>query len=355
MYRIADKVMILLLCFVMFCFSKSDGAYPVVGTLLSAASASLVSLYPGTAVAYVDILLFSALCIPFPELMCALPILLYDAAGEKKIWLAAPAVIALARLPSLNKTQMILIPVLSAAALLYRLRVGSLEKSLRTYSRMRDTVEEKNVQLADTNIRLAEAQDNEVHLATLRERNRIAREIHDNVGHMLTRSLLQAGALMIINKDEKLKEPLAELKDTLNTAMTSIRESVHDLHDESIDLDAAVRESIRNIGSRFKVSYENDSDGDLPVKIRLCFIAVIKEALSNAVKHSDGDSIHIIIRQHPAFYQLMIEDNGCCGDKPVISEGIGLQNMSDRAAAVGGNITFTPSREGFKVFMTVKA
>ena len=137
--------------------------------------------------------------------------------------------------------------------------------------------------------------------------------------------------------------------------MTSIRESVHDLHDESIDLDAAVRESIRNIGSRFKVSYENDSDGDLPVKIRLCFIAVIKEALSNAVKHSDGDSIHIIIRQHPAFYQLTIEDNGCCGDKPVISEGIGLQNMSDRAAAVGGNITFTPSREGFKVFMTVKA
>ena len=45
-------------------------------------------------------------------------------------------------------------------------------------------------------------QDYEIYLATLKERNRIAREIHDNVGHMLTRSILQLGALSVINKDE---------------------------------------------------------------------------------------------------------------------------------------------------------
>ena len=79
-------------------------------------------------------------------------------------------------------------------------------------------------------------QDYEIYLATLKERNRIAREIHDNVGHMLTRSILQLGALSVINKDETVGEAINDLSGTLNTAMTSIRSSVHDLHDDSIAL-----------------------------------------------------------------------------------------------------------------------
>lgn len=75
-------------------------------------------------------------------------------------------------------------------------------------------------------------------LQTLRERNRIAREIHDNVGHMLSRSILQMGALITIHKEEPLHGQLAGVGETLNQAMNSIRESVHDLHDESIDLRA---------------------------------------------------------------------------------------------------------------------
>ena len=54
-----------------------------------------------------------------------------------------------------------------------------------------------------------EKQDYEIYLATLRERNRIAREIHDNVGHMLSRSILQMGALITIHKEEPLHGQLA--------------------------------------------------------------------------------------------------------------------------------------------------
>ena len=50
-------------------------------------------------------------------------------------------------------------------------------------------------------------QDYEIHLATLKERNRIAREIHDNVGHLLSRSLLQTGALQVMNHDKALDAP----------------------------------------------------------------------------------------------------------------------------------------------------
>jgi len=59
----------------------------------------------------------------------------------------------------------------------------------------------------------------------------------------------------------------------------------------------------------------------------------------------------VILREHPAFYQLLIEDNGSCG--PIKESGIGLRNMEDRAAAVNGNISFNPSDKGFRIFMSV--
>ena len=83
----------------------------------------------------------------------------------------------------------------------------------------------------------------------------------------------------------------------------------------------------------------------------MCIIGVVKEGLSNAVKHSNGNRINIVIREHPAFFQLMLEDNGKCTE--IKESGIGLKNMSDRAAALNGRITFTPSEEGFKIFMSL--
>ena len=353
MNKLIDKLTVLLLCTTAFAFSDKP-VVPVAGLIISVIVTSLVWLCKGTVRAWAVIAAASFLCLPFPVLFCASPLLLFDAMGEKKPWLAAPALLALAGIGELNPRQIIVILVSLVVTAIFAQRISSLENSVETLSSLRDEVEEKNLLLKDKNMSLADAQDNEIYLATLRERNRIAREIHDNVGHMLTRSLLQAGALTVINKDEKLKAPLNDLKDTLNTAMTSIRESVHDLHDESVDLDAAVRESIRSVSDRFRVTYDNDSEGEIPAKLRLCFLAVIKEGISNAVKHSNGDRMSVTIRQHPAFYQLTVEDNGRCADTvPERSGGIGLQNMRDRASSMGGMISFTSSENGFRIFMTV--
>ena len=109
-----------------------------------------------------------------------------------------------------------------------------------------DESTEQNLQLKLSNQKLLEAQDASIHVATLEERNRIAREIHDNVGHLITRSLLQTGALETINKDETLAPVISGLKDTLHTAMTSIRESVHDMHDETIELEQSIHHLLQD-------------------------------------------------------------------------------------------------------------
>lgn len=84
--------------------------------------------------------------------------------------------------------------------------------------KMRDESMEHNILMSRINKQLIETQNAKIYSATLRERNRIAREIHDNVGHMITRSILQVGAIGVINKDENLKLPISELKGTLDSA-----------------------------------------------------------------------------------------------------------------------------------------
>ncbi|MGC7323280.1 histidine kinase dimerization/phosphoacceptor domain-containing protein, partial [Mycobacteroides abscessus subsp. massiliense] len=90
---------------------------------------------------------------------------------------------------------------------------------------------------------------------------RIAREIHDSVGHLLSSSLLQVGALLAVNKNEKTRGNLVALKETLTNAMNSIRSSVHDLYDESIDLYAQVYKLSRDFTfCRLDFNYELTSE-----------------------------------------------------------------------------------------------
>ena len=220
---------------------------------------------------------------------------------------------------------------------------------------VRDASMEHDMLMEQMNHQLIEKQNAQIYNATLKERNRIAREIHDNVGHMITRSILQVGAIGVINTDEKLKAPIADLKSTLDTAMDSMRKSVHDLYDESVDLRQAIAK-LKPTDSAFAFSLEYDCEDDVPRDVKYAFIAIAKEAVNNAVKHSNGDEIRIIVREHPAFYQLEIMDNGTTADERRLSgetgDGIGIKNIKERVAAIGG-IMRIKADDGFRIFVTL--
>lgn len=350
MNRMLDKTAILIMCLAAFSCSDSIAA-PVAGLLVSVICSGFVQLLSGTRTAAFLLSGVSAACGFFPVLFCAVPLLLYDALWEKKWWLVLPCAGILFSGKELSVLQLTITAAGAFTACVIYSRVSRLESTVSTLTDLRDQVTEKNMQLSQQNRKLAQIQDSQIHLAELKERSRIAREIHDNVGHMLTRSILQSGAIMVINKDEKLKAPLAELKSTLDSAMTSIRASVHDLHNESLDLRHIIEESAGSVSERFTVELDYDMSPDVPGNIKLCLAGVVKEGLSNAVKHSSGDRIRIVLREHPSFCQLQLEDNGCCSE--IRETGIGLKNMEDRAASVGGTISFTPSDSGFRIFMTI--
>jgi len=352
---LSEKLVIALICAIGFCTAQST-AEPVALMLLALCLSAAVTLLPRRyrILSAALIAAGAGCCLFFPLLLCALPLLLYDALMlEKRWWLILPAVPALFTAANrLSITQFLTLAVGIAAAALLWLRISRLTQKVGHLTALRDSVTERNLLLAEQNLKMSQMQDNEIRLATMKERNRIARDIHDNVGHMLTRALLQAGALTVINRDEQMKEPLNGLKATLDTAMTSMRESVHTLHDDSIDLKKVIEDSIAAVGGRFDVKLDYDISDRTPGSVKLCIAGVIKEGLSNAVKHSSGDKILIIVREHPAFYQLVMEDNGRCTE--IAETGIGLKNMTDRVKGIGGQISFTPSESGFRIFASVQ-
>ena len=361
MNRLLDKCAILLLCLPGFLMAGSV-TVPVLTLLLAVTVSCAVQLLSGRRIALLILLAASLSCGVLPILACALPLFFYDSLREGRWWLIVPAISVTANIGELSAVQIICILTGLAATLIWEKRSEQLERSVSHLTTLHDGITEKNMQLTEQNKRLFEAQDSEIHVATLKERNRIAREIHDNVGHLLTRSILQTGALQILNHDETLKEPLDELKTTLDGAMTSIRESVHDLHDDSLDLKRVLQELCDSVSKdapsdsgapQFEVGLQYDASSAIPGAVKLCVAGIVKEGISNAVRHSNGDRIDVSFREHPGFFQLLLTDNG---NNAVMKEnpgGIGLKNMEDRAASVGGRITFTPSPQGFRIFLTV--
>lgn len=246
MIRILDKGILFGLGAVLL-FQRQEFVIPVV-VLLTALIFSSFSLYL-TDAKILGILWmgYLVLCVIRPEFSYFLPLLLYDSMWYSFYWgLAGVLFYYPAR--EIYTGWMSMLWLLTAFLAVYMAYKS--EKNDRLDAdiiHLRDTDTELKLVMEQRNRELLEKQDNEIYLATLRERNRIAREIHDNVGHMLSRSILQVGALATICKEETIRQQLAGINDTLNQAMNSIRESVHDLHDDAIDLRQAAYEAVKDM------------------------------------------------------------------------------------------------------------
>jgi len=226
---------------------------------------------------------------------------------------------------------------------------GQIRSMMEENRSIRDSSTELNLILKEKNQHLMEKQDYEVHLATLKERNRIAREIHDNVGHILSRSILQMGALEVINKDAGINTQISGIKETLSLAMDNIRQSVHDLRDDSVDLRGALDNIVMNVDCDIDLDY--DVSREMPGKIKYCFLTVLKEAMTNVSKHSDATSIHLAVQEHPAIYQLLIHDNGT-KEPSKVTDGMGLFNMEERVRALDGHF-LANWKNGFRIFISI--
>lgn len=182
----------------------------------------------------------------------------------------------------------------------------------------------------------------------LKERTRIAREIHDHVGHRLTRSILQLSAYEALKPDQAPE--FAAVRNNLEQAMEDIRKSVHALHEEGLCLQTELQELINNY--RFcpvtlRVAYEQEPDADT----HYCVLQIIREALTNTAKHSNADHVTIHFQQSRDEYRLLYRDNGTSANAPIV-KGLGLISMEERVQRLQGRI-YMNREGGFRIFVTL--
>jgi len=300
--------------------------------------------------------LYLAACAVHPAFCLYLPMVYYDVfeGYPAKTVLAAFAAVVVC-FAGLSADRAAIVIALIAVAWLLRSRSATIEHGHMELKKLRDNSQELAMSLTEKHRELLQKQDYEVRLAMLNERGRIAREIHDHVGHLLSRSILQVGALLATQKDEETRSALSVIRDTLSQAMDSIRMSVHDLHGKSLDLKTQVEALAHSFAfCPLRVDYRLESE---PRKeIVHCFIAIIKEGLNNIMRHSDATRATLTLLEHPALYQLVLQDNGTRysrGSGPALgSEGLGLYSIEDRVTALGGQFHIEYNG-GFRLFISV--
>ena len=205
--------------------------------------------------------------------------------------------------------------------------------------------------------------DMQIRNATLQERNRIAREIHDNVGHQLTRAVVQLQAISVINTDEKMKPYLESVSSTVNEAMTNIRRSVHELHDDSIDLSIGIHEIASVLKVRFDVTVSTSIESPVPNDVKNAILGIFKEGVTNIAKHSNGSKVRLEVVENVTFWRVLVSDNG---KSPKVEysrpsdftalegeHGIGLYNINSRAVSVGGRTSIQGGNDGFHITVTI--
>ena len=309
-------------------------------------------------------IIVAAVAVYYPPAASLLPLLLYDVVRSRNYIAGALSMAAfIYSFATFGVYQTVYIIIISAAAIILSIYSERMAIISKNYRSIRDDSSEKNDRLRSQNLELLNARDTEIYNAQLSERNRIARDIHDNVGHTLSRAILQMGALLAIHKEEPVHGQLEDVRKTLDSAMNSIRSSVHDLHDDSINVKTGIYQMAELLKDNYNVSIDIDVGDNMPRAVKYAVIGITKEAISNIVKHSSNKDVIISLNDHPSMYQLIIHDYNDSGNDAAISgkisknstgsdTGMGLENIRSRVESVNGNLTITTDN-GFRIFVSI--
>jgi len=193
--------------------------------------------------------------------------------------------------------------------------------------------------LEDTKQLLLRSQQEIEHITEIQERNRIAREIHDHVGHNIAGILMQLQvAEKCLGQDEtKARTALTKSITKLAESLETLRDTVHNLRPvEKLGLEY-VRAIIDDY-SFCPVEFCPRGDfGSIPPRYLEAISGVVKEALTNTAKYSKASKVYLELEANERFLRLCIRDNGIGCSK--IREGLGLSGMRERIANLGGTIT----------------
>ncbi|MEM9548456.1 MAG: histidine kinase [Bacteroidota bacterium] len=192
-----------------------------------------------------------------------------------------------------------------------------------------------------------------------RLRTRIASDLHDDVGGILSGLAMQSELLELTAKDED-KNKLKQIADMSRSAMSGMRDTVWAIDsrkDKFEDLIDRIREHSEEVLIPKNMSYEIDYNDIpltllLPPLVRQNLYLIYKEAVTNSAKHSNGNIVHLTIKMDKSQFEMRIHDNGTFKEKKYRSTGLGMSNMKMRAKNLDGTLEINTDA-GFEIVLTI--
>jgi signal transduction histidine kinase len=179
--------------------------------------------------------------------------------------------------------------------------------------------------------------------ATLDERNRIAREIHDSLGHALTAQSIQLDNAIAFWQLEPTKAYnfLTEAKTLVTTALREIRYSVATMRADPLqeqNLEIAIATLLKEFSQRTTIVPQCHILLPYPLskEVKTTLYRIVQEALTNISKHSEATKVVVELQAFPEHLSLLIKDNGKGFDPQQNTTGFGLQGVRERVAALAG-------------------
>jgi signal transduction histidine kinase len=193
-------------------------------------------------------------------------------------------------------------------------------------------------------------------LAISEERNRVAREIHDSLGHYLVvvNVQLEAAGKVLDREPEKAREAVARAKTAASETLSEVRRSVRALKPSAMEkhtgLGALVALAREFGGTGLAVKFEvTGQERDLSPEAELLLYRALEEGLTNALKYSGGSRVEAKLAFEPSGVRLTVADNGRGSSDNVQGlggTGFGIPGLKERASALGGRVSAAAANGG---------
>ena len=203
-------------------------------------------------------------------------------------------------------------------------------------------------ELIRANIQLSQHAATVEQLTLSRERNRLARELHDTLAHTLSGQAvnLEATKLMLAPDQPEVEAMLNEALETTRNGLTEVRRALKDLRSKTVEdlgLSLAIRNLALEAAARANFALDVEVANNLPrlsAEVEHAVYRIAQESLANVVSHADAKQVDLRLSVEKGTLKLTITDDGCGVDLDQIDYGSkhGILGMKERAAMVDGNL-----------------
>lgn len=199
--------------------------------------------------------------------------------------------------------------------------------------------------------KLERAQEEVERMAKIAERERIARDLHDVLGHTLSLIILKSQlASRLSEKDpQRAAREIQDVERISRDALAQVRSTIQGYHSRSLATEA---EQARNALNAVGIKVECDIGATaLPAEQEGVLALALREAVTNVIRHAAATTCRLDLQQANGSWNLRIKDDGCGTPAP---EGMGLTGMRQRVEALGGTLT-RESSGGTTLIITLPA